>query len=326
MTMNRRTLLAAVFAMPFVPRRAHAADKVRYILPTPPDLPTAGIWRMADHLGYYRDAGLEVEFLVGKGGVDAASQVGADNGDFSGGMGDTSMIVRANGVPVKGIFLAGDGALTVLAARGDSGIASPKDLKGKSVSVLGFQDTTYYALLGMLSSVGLTKSDVDIQALGPGGVTQALVAGTVQATATIPDFIAAAQMTGLDLQLYSIKSYTPSMAQATLASEKMIRDNPDTVRRFVKATLHSFGDFRADPSGMARRFAQATPSQQGREALLERIYGMYARFTWGNPSKPGAFDPAILEQLQKFYVGNGIIRRATPVQDLYSNAFVTSVG
>jgi NitT/TauT family transport system substrate-binding protein len=322
--MQRRTLLGATLATPFVARAALAAEKVRFILPTVPDLPTAGIWRMADHLGYYRQEGIEVEFMVGKGGVDGATQIGAGNGEFSGGIGDTSMIVRANGVPAKGILLAGDGALTALAVKKGSGIGSPKDLKGRSVAVTSFQDTTFYALLGMLAAVDLTKSDVDIQALGNAGMAQALVAGTVQGMATIPDFIVAAQETGLQMDLFPAKDFTPSMAQAALASDKIIRDKPDIVRRFTRAALRSFNDFRADPARMARVFIEATPSQQGKEERLTNIYKLYAQLSWGNPAVPGAFDPVVLDKLQKFYVENGVLRRPTPVAELYNNSFVTA--
>ena len=54
-----------------------------------------------------------------------------------------------------------------LVVRADSGIKKPADLKGKTISVMSFQDTTYYALLGLLASAGLTQNDVNIQAVGP---------------------------------------------------------------------------------------------------------------------------------------------------------------
>jgi ABC-type nitrate/sulfonate/bicarbonate transport system substrate-binding protein len=55
------------------------------------------------------------------------------------------------------------------------GVKNLKDLKGKSISILGYQDSTYYVLLAALASVNLSKEDVSIQALGPSGVVQEFI-------------------------------------------------------------------------------------------------------------------------------------------------------
>jgi NitT/TauT family transport system substrate-binding protein len=41
------------------------------------------------------------------------------------------------------------------------------------------------------------------------------------------------------------------------------------------------------------------------------------------PSALGTFDPARLRTVQKFYLENKIIQKAVPVDELYTNAFVT---
>ncbi len=35
---------------------------------------------------------------------------------------------------------------------------------------MSYQDTTFYALLGLMASAGLTQNDVDVQQVGPTGV------------------------------------------------------------------------------------------------------------------------------------------------------------
>ncbi len=316
--------LAAALALvvPMFAGPAAAMDKVRYILPVPPNLPSAAPLILAKHLGYFKDEGIDVEFLVGKGGVDGATQVGAGNAEFSGGMGDTSMIVRANKVPVRAVMLLGDGGLMALATRKDAGIESPKDLKGKSVSVLSFQDTTYYALLGMLASQGLSKADVDIQALGPAGMTQTIVAGKVPAMAALPDFVVTAEDAGTPLTLFPAQKYTPSMAQAVIASDKVIAENPDLVRRFVAATRKAFLAVRDDPAAMAKAYVEAVPAYKDKQAYIEKVFRLYGDLAYGHQKVAGAFDPATLAKLQDFYVEIGILRGKTPVEELYTNAFI----
>src|SRR5262245_20826774 len=119
---------------------AVAAEKLTYLLPAPPSLPAFAPWVLAKHLGYYTEAGYDVEFVVARGGVDVAKQIGVGNAPIGGAIGDTPIIVRGNGVPVKSVGLMGGGAMTVIAGRKDHGIEKLEDLRGKKISVLAFQD------------------------------------------------------------------------------------------------------------------------------------------------------------------------------------------
>src|SRR6266850_750523 len=91
---------------------AVAAEKVTYLLPAPITLPAFGPWVVAQQRGYYAAEGLEVDFQTANGGADVAKQVGVGNAVIGGATGDTSIIVRGNGVPVKSVALLGGGGLT----------------------------------------------------------------------------------------------------------------------------------------------------------------------------------------------------------------------
>src|SRR5262245_30812701 len=84
---------------------ATAAEKLTYLLPAPPSLPAFAPWVLAKHLGYYAEAGYDVDFVVARGGVDVAKQIGVGNAPIGGAIGDTPIIVRGNGVPVKSVGL-----------------------------------------------------------------------------------------------------------------------------------------------------------------------------------------------------------------------------
>lgn len=170
------TALAAAFA--FTPAAQATPDEVTYLLPAPATLPAFAPWMLAQQKGYYAEENLKINFVSGKGGVDVAKQLGAGNALIGGAMGDTSLIVRANGVPVKTVAILGAGALSQTVVKADSPIQTMKDLKGKTLTTISYTDTTYYALLGSLKlSAGLTRNDLDIQAAGPVGVWQLFAAG-----------------------------------------------------------------------------------------------------------------------------------------------------
>src|ERR1700680_4448157 len=178
---NRALGVAAAFALCVVALHsiapARADEKITYLFPAPPILPAFGPIQIAKGKGYFSQAGLDVNYAVGRGGVDVAKEVGAGNVPLGGIVADAPIIVRQNGVPVKIVAVFGGKGFMQLVVREDSGITKPVDLKGKTISVMSFQDTTFYALLGLLASVGLTQNDVDIQSVGPVGVWQAVATG-----------------------------------------------------------------------------------------------------------------------------------------------------
>ena len=165
----------------------------------------------------------------GEGAPWIATQIGVGNAPIGGAIGDTPIIVRGNGVPVKAVGLMGGGALTVVVGRKDRGIEKLEDLRGKKISVLAFQDTTYYALLGALASKNITKNDVDAQAVGPASVASLVVAGTVDACACTPDWEINVKDGVKDTVSLPTKDYFQSMSQAILTSDKMIAERPEMV-------------------------------------------------------------------------------------------------
>ena len=301
---------------------APAAEKITYLLPAPGFLPAFSPWMLAKHMGYYKEEGLEVTFQTARGGVDVAKQVGAGNAVIGGGIGDTSMIVRANGVPVKAVAVLGGRSLMQLAARADRGINSPADLKGKTVTTLGFQDTTYYALLGMLASVGLNKNDINAQAAGPANTWKLFIAGKADAMAAVPDWIAIAQGSGVKVNIFPADDYFKSMAQAILVSDTTIRERTELVRKLVRATLRGLKVVMNDPAAASVEYVKAIPQHKGKEKAMEHTFRLYNKYVYPGQKVLGAMDSERLEALQKFYVEQGILRRALPLSDLYTNQFI----
>lgn len=301
---------------------ASAAEKLIYLFPAPSFLPAFAPFMLAKAKGYYAAEGLDVEFVVGKGGADVAKQVGAGNADLGGGIGDTPVIVRPNGVPVKTVALLGGRSLTQLVARADAGVNGPADLKGKRIAVMSYQDTTFYALLGALAASNLTKNDVSAEAVGSAGVSKLLITGDVQAAAAVPEWGAAVEDAGVALKWFPMDSYFPGMAQAILASDETIAKRPGAIRGFVRATLKAMAEVMKDPGAAAKAYVAAVPQHAGKEASMEKILRYYTEKVYAGQAVPGAMDEARLGRLQDFYFSEGIIRAKSALTDLYTNQFV----
>jgi NitT/TauT family transport system substrate-binding protein len=263
-----------------------------------------------------------VNFAICRGGVDVAKQVGAGNAPLGGIVADAPIMVRQNGVPIKIVAVFGGRGFMQLVVREDSGIQKPADLKGKTISVMSFQDTTYYALLGLLASVGLTQDDLNIQAAGPSGVWELVATGKSAGMAGVPDWIPPVEAAGVKVKIIASDEYFPHMAQAIGASDQVIKEKPELVGRFVQAALRGMKDIMDDPSKAAGEFVNYVPEWKGKEGAVKAAFTYYATLVYPGQKKLGEVDAERLGKLQDFYFAKGIIQRKSPIEDLYSNQFI----
>src|SRR5580693_1248453 len=303
--------------------RTHAAESVTYLFPAPPVLPAFGPIQLAKGKGYFTAAGLDVSFAVGRGGVDVAKQVGAGNAPLGGIVADGPIMVRGNGVPVKIVAVFGGKGFMQLVVREDSHIEKPADLKGKTITVMSYQDTTSYALLGLLASAGLSQDDVNIQSAGPVGVWQMVATGKSAGMAGVPDWIPPLKAAGVAIKVIPTDEFFPHMAQAIAASDQIIKDKPEMVRAFVKAALHGMKDIMDDPAAAATDFVKFVPEWTGKEGQVKEAFDYYDKLVYPGQKVLGAIDPERLSKLQDFYLAKGIIQTKSPVDDLFTNQFVT---
>jgi NitT/TauT family transport system substrate-binding protein len=311
----------------FAPLGVHAQaapQEVTYLLPAPGTLPAFGPWMLAQARGYYAAEGLSVKFVSGRGGVDVAKQVGAGNAVIGGAIGDTPIIARAQGIPVKAVAVLGAGSLMQLVSHKDAKIESPRELKGKTVTTIAYTDTTYYALLGMLGKSGVSKADLDIQAAGSAGVWQQFAAKKAVAMAAVPDWTVSAMEAGAQVDILPADLYFKSMAQAILASDETIQKNPELIQKLVRATLKGMKDIMRDPKGSAVAYVAHVPAHKGKEASIQKVFEMYNQYVYAKQKVPGQMDETRLVDLQKFYVSNGVVPKEVPAKELYTNQFVTN--
>ena len=154
-------------------------DEVTIGLTYTPNIQFAAFY-VADDLGYFRDAGLDVtlrhhgesEELFG------ALEQGTEQLVYAGG--DEILQARSGGVGVTSIATLYNTYPAVLIVPDDSPIRSSTDLRGHSVGVPGPYGATWFALKSLLDREGLAESDVDIETIG---YTQqaALTSGKVDA-------------------------------------------------------------------------------------------------------------------------------------------------
>jgi NitT/TauT family transport system substrate-binding protein len=321
--MLRRTLIAIAAATALAAPLCATAQgqEITYLLPAPGTLPAFAPWMLAQAKGYYTQEGLKVSFVAGRGGVDVAKQVGAGNAVIGGAIGDTPIIARGQGIPVKAVAVLGAGSLMQLVSHKDAKVESPRELKGKTVTTTSYTDTTYYALLGMLGKSGMTKNDLDIQAAGPAGVWQQFAARKSVAMAAVPDWTISAIDAGAQVDILPADVYFKSMAQSILASDETIQKNPELIAKLVRATLKGMRDIMKDPKAAADAYVAHVPAHKGKEDSIRRTFELYNKYVYAGQKVLGQMDEARLAELQRFYVSNGIVPKEVPTKDLFTNQF-----
>jgi sulfonate transport system substrate-binding protein len=137
--------------------------------------------------------GIGVEWVLSQGSNKALEYLNGSSIDFGSTAGSAALLAKANGNPIKAVYIYSRPEWTALVTRKDSPISKIEDLKGKRIAVTRGTDPHIF-LLRALHSVGLKPSDVKMVLLQhPDGKT-ALDKGDVDAWAGLDPFMAQTEL------------------------------------------------------------------------------------------------------------------------------------
>lgn len=190
---------------------------------------------VAEAKGLFAKHGVKVEMKLFPSGRTAIEGMAA--GQFDIGMfGDIPGIsLLARGYPGK-IIASGLGgpARQALLVPVNSKYRSLKDLKGKRIG-LTKNSTDEIALEATMRKDGMTWADFEVVNLQPSEKATVLKTGgvdAVEAWEPVPSIIV---VEGIGRRLLTADGDIPDIPGVTIASNKILRDNPDAVIRFLKA-------------------------------------------------------------------------------------------
>ena len=137
----------------------------------------------------FKKDNIKIEWTQSLGSNKALELLRSRSVDFGSTAGAAALLGRANGNPIKAIYVYSNPEWTALVTRPDSGIQRLEDLKGKRVAVTRGTDPHIF-LLRALNSIGLTEKDIELVPLQhPDGKT-ALEKGSVDAWAGLDPYMA----------------------------------------------------------------------------------------------------------------------------------------
>src|SRR5579883_37600 len=143
-----------------------APERLRFVSWSQPRAEQANLF-VAQDLGYYRDQGIEFEYVPGNGSGDALKQLLAGNADV-GFVGPEAIYFTVDqGGDAVGIYNIYPQIIFSIISWPEAGIRAPADLRGKTIGVLSQASGSRYVVLTLLALAGLKEADVTLVATGP---------------------------------------------------------------------------------------------------------------------------------------------------------------
>jgi NitT/TauT family transport system substrate-binding protein len=196
--------------------------------------------------GFFAKRSINLTLKPGSGG--AVTIPGVVSGQFQFGFGNvTSLLVArdkklpltvvANGISSTGKEGADFSAVVV---RPDSPIRTPKDLAGHTVSVNNLNNIGDTTVRASVRKAGGDPATVKFVELALPDMTPALMKGRIDAAWVVEPFLTIAKNQGARPVAWNMVDAVPNLTVAAyFTTEKLIKDNPDLVKRFTDAMNES---------------------------------------------------------------------------------------
>lgn len=322
--MMKRTLGAMVVALAaFAAQPAWSMDQVSFRL----NWYLGGLhtpFYLGKERGYYKDEGIDLTINEGRGSVNTVQVVAAGSDTF--GLADSSslMLMAAKGADVKAVMSLLNTSIFGVISLEETGIKTAKDLEGKKLAITaGDALTQLFPAVAKYNKLDMSK--ISLVQVDPAGKVVALLDKRVDAL-----------LGGLDDQYFLVKAKgakpaglsfadngANTVGMVILTQEKTIKDKPDLVRRFVKATIRSWEAAKKDPDAAVAAAQKVKPDlnvASQKEQLMKDLSFMESPATKGKPIGWGA--PADWESTKKLLVEYRDLKTDKPASAFYTDEFI----
>lgn len=258
------------------PSGDEGAAEVSFALDWAPNTNHLGVY-VADELGYFEEAGLDVEILP-YGSTASTQLVSAGEADFGiGGQANVQM-GRTAGldlVSVYSVTQTDTGRLVVLADRDD--LTRPADLDG---AVFGGFGAPLYGALAAATITGDGGAGEFEEVVLDTGAYEALSQGRIDFTLSVATWEdIQADLDGHPYREFSYQDFGVPQQQSTgiVSSEAYLTDHPDEAAAFVQAVARGYAHAAEHPDEAADLLIAANPDTLGTaEELVRRSTRMLA--------------------------------------------------
>jgi ABC-type nitrate/sulfonate/bicarbonate transport system substrate-binding protein len=242
---------------------------------------------VAEVKGFFRSEGLENETIVIPGTTAIAALV-SGNVDYSG-AGGSGMRAAVRGAPIKAIMFQTEKVTWYLLAASD--ILKITDLKGKRVAVGTVGDTQDALITMLVEREGLTARDITRVAMPSRSTSSTILSlktGAFSAAVVNADESLLGEKEGLRTLAF-IGDLFPYPFQGFLATDKMIAERPNDIKRWLRAMVKALMFIRERPEEAADIAMKKMPmGNVSRPLVVEGIRRFSQAFPDGVPGLPSS--------------------------------------
>lgn len=243
---------------------------------------TVGALRFTSHApnfiayekGYFKEAGLDVEFKFFQAAQPMAMAIASGDVDF----GLTAISGGLISLADKGAIKVIGGALQeeegidgqmILASKAavDAGVKTPADLKGKSFGVTTAGSSFHYMAHKIADKEGFDRKEIKIRPLQKvGAVIGALKTGQIDAWSIVPHIAKGLAKSPQVEAIGKVSDYVPNYQVTTVfTSTRNTSDKPELVKSFLEAYSKGAADFNA-------ALIDKTAGEQAGEDMVKLIH------------------------------------------------------
>ena len=227
-----------------------------------------------------------------------------------------ALVLRAQGVPVKIVYLGHRDGSTVIVPK-NSTARSLRDLRGKTFARPSRYSNQYLVITKLMEDEGMQPDEINFVDMPPPDMPAALAAGAIDAYFIGEPHAAKAELAGTGRVLYHAKDIWPRFVSCVLVvREELIAERPDVVRDLVRGIAES-GEWAERNRLLAAKVA--APLFRQDQKLLEYVLTQPPdRVSYRNLT-PTDED---LEAIMKYALKAGILKQRIDVRELVDRRFI----
>ena len=286
------------------------------------------VYLLGKDLGFYESEGIDLEILEGNGSVTTGQLVSNKSDTF--GLADAAALIpiMAKGLPIKAVATVTPTSSLAVIARADRGVRTMKDLEGKKIAVTA-GDSITQIWPAVVAANKLDKSMIQLVYVDAAAKIPTTLEGRTDAlmgAAGDQSFIL--RDNGVPVVDLIFADYGVNILNLGIfVHEDLIKENPELIRRFLRATKKSHEALKANYP-KALQLLINTKKELKMDLLKKQADGYYSRMK--SPNSPGAdmlYNVArdwemTVELMKKYRNLEGEIN----AEDFYTNDFLPQVG
>jgi len=312
-------MVLAVACTPDVPPSPAALQTIRLPMGYLPSVQYAPFY-VAEARGYFAEEGLALEFDYAFE-TDGVKLVGANDLPFSLASGEQVLLARQQDLPVVYVLGWWQDYPVAIAASASSGIDEPADLAGRTVGIPLLGGASYVGYAAMMSANGLPLDAATLQVIG---FTQAeaLQAGQVEAAVVYANnepIVLASQ--GFPVNVLRVADYVTLASNGIITNEATLRDDPELVRRMLRAAVRGLQDTLDDPDAAFEICKGYVEGLSGEAEAIQRQVLAESLLFW-KADRLGYSQPAAWENMQRVMIEADLLADPQDLAQAFTNEFV----